>query len=157
MFIVLIKSLDSTAIKTSLWENTDKKEAFEYAKKLSTEDKCNVQIYKATLIAVAETAVTITKVRKTRVAKVKEEKEERFPRMPHKNVKEVEMTFTKVPSGRPFPELDHMLEEEVKEDTHIPINQRCALDKNLAVGKRKGPTGEYVFLCMDCMGAIGDD
>lgn len=126
-----------------------KKEAFDFAKEYVTNRGGSANVYKANLIGIAETAVTINKVRKARV--------------PKKEVFEPAMAKVVNKQGSKKPVLDPDLqiiaaEQSIAEnDIPIPIGARCALDSNMAVGRKKGPTGEYVYLCIDCMGVIGND
>ena len=115
----------------------DKKEAVAIATQLTTENTVSFGVYKATLVAQAVTGVFVQKVKnssKPLVAK---------------------------PISIKKPKLDPIL-KSIAEDpegslggpSDIPLGARCALDNNIAVGRKKGPTGEFVYLCMGCMGEV---
>jgi hypothetical protein len=149
MFIVYVIGESSEKM---LFEN--KKEAFEYALAVSKElDGVQVNIYKANLIGVAEKTVSISKVRKNTVTRKPKEEDHRANAL----------GIPVPPSPKKKPVLSPQLAEIAQdvlppdvddEEEAIPVNARCFLDGNLAVGKKKGPTGESVYLCMDCMGAL---
>lgn len=153
----------------------DKKEAYEAAKTIAAEHSIIVKIYKANLVAVAETAVTINKIRKQRkvkAAKVEVEEPEILDIPDHIPQAVIELTkrnykrinrHDQITEEKPkkvvpvlAPELIEIAEDTSipNEEEEIPVGARCALDRNMAVGKKRGPTGEFVYLCLDCMGAI---
>ena len=149
-------SNDEGGLETNTFEI--KNDAFDFAKQCVTDKGGFGNVYKATLMAIAETAVTINKVRKQKV------KTDKFPRIPAKSTTQLETIFTKA-EKKTKPTLSPVLAEIAQdvlipremdevEENDIPIGARCALDRNMAVGRKKGPTGEYVYLCMDCMGSV---
>jgi hypothetical protein len=154
MFIVMASN-DEGGLETTTFEA--KNEAFDFAKECVTDKGGFANVYKANLIGVAETAVTINKVRKQKGIVSK------FPRIPAKSTTQLETTFTKAEKKKPSlsPVLAEIAQDvsipremDEVEENDIPIGARCALDRNMAVGRKKGPTGEYVYLCMDCMGSV---
>ena len=153
----------------------DKKKAFDYALEVSKElQGVQVNIYKASLVAVAQQTVAITKIRKPRTVKTTKAIKKIFEEDLLVKAKELKKDMdlpdhlpaavkaaTKKQKPVLTPELleiaqDALVPPEMDEveENDIPIGARCALDRNMAVGKKRGPTGEFVYLCVDCMGAI---
>lgn len=129
-----------------------KKEAFEIAKQMAKDETGIVRIYKANIIATAvvETAAIITKIGKTQPVKP-EVFEAAKTKLIEKKLKKVSPVLKQelmeiAQDALPPPE-----EEELEA---LPLNARCSLDNNLAVIKKKGPTGEIAYLCADCAGSL---
>lgn len=130
----------------------EKNDAFEYALSVSKElEGTQVNVYKASLVATVAipNEPVITKIRKQKIDVAKKT-----------NKVSVASTAKKL-NKLTRPPLNPILEkiakdpEGVEEElSDIPLGARCALDNNIAVGRKKGPTGEYVYLCVDCMGAV---
>jgi hypothetical protein len=139
--------------ETMLFE--DQKEAYEYATGVAKELGTEANVYRAKLVARAElpTEPILIKIKQQRV--VKQEKLDEFiPKVVEKMSKAKKVT--KPPVDPIFSDLaaDTAIPEDDALDDNVPLGARCALDNNMAVGQRKGPTGEYVYLCVDCMGQL---
>lgn len=127
----------------------DKQEAYDYALAVSKETNTQTNVYKASLIATVAlpTEPVLTKIRKKEIVKTKTVFVAKTAKKLNKLTK---------------PPLDPILKKiaadpegnEPEAQIPVPLGERCALDNNIAVGKKKGPTGEYVYLCIDCMGAV---
>lgn len=126
----------------------EKNEAYEYAIGISKElEGHTINVYKASLVATVKlpTEPILIKIKKQRIVK----KEVFEPAMAK--------VASKQASKKPVLDPDLQIiaaEQAIAENKAIPLGARCALDNNMAVGQRMGPTGEYVLLCVDCMGQL---
>lgn len=144
MYIVYVVGHSS---ETVVFE--EKKDACEYAIGVAKELGTEANVYKASLVAQATmpTEPVLVKVKKQKFAS---------PEVFKPAVEKIVKKYTKPVKATPpvDPVLSEIAEDTSQGDGEVPLGARCELDSNMAVGKRKGPTGEFVYLCVDCMGAL---
>lgn len=166
MFIVY-----SMSAPEETWCFATREEAYERALEITRKTDISFSVYKANLIGVAEKAITITKIRKQKVKTFKKVflpgvgpvDAEDFNKVLQADIGHIENK--RIAKEKVKPVLDPTLleiaqevvlpqEEEFENQNDIPLGVRCDLDNNMAVAKKKGPTGEVVYLCVDCMGGV---
>jgi hypothetical protein len=137
----------------------DRQSAYDLAKGLAKEQESQFSVYKASLVAVTSlpTEVQIIKIRKQ--PSINKTVFKKALEKVAKNMEEaVGMVPVKQVSKKPVldPDLQIITAEEAIQSS-IPMGARCAFDNAMAVGKKVGPTGESVYLCMPCMGLVKDE
>ena len=134
----------------------EQQEAYEYATGVAKELGTEANVYRAKLVAQATlpTEPILVKIKNPRTPKT-EVFNTAAKKVVEKMVKAKKVTkplvdpiFSDLAADTTIPE------DDVSPDENVPLGARCALDNNMAVGQRKGPTGEYVYLCVDCMGQL---
>lgn len=125
----------------------DKKEAIEIATQLAKEHTTPIGVYKSTLVAQTEIGVYLKKI-KTQRSKVTSpvvKTAKKLNELVKPPLDPILKSIAEDPEGA---------QDDVFDKDAVPLGARCALDMNIAVGRKKGPTGEWVYLCINCMGEV---